>query len=322
MGIKGTQVSNLSIISLIISEENGNDFGTMLVVALVLFYMLASTYFTVLRLAMFSFFHVVPGHTDAQSLIISATLFSRYASPLCVNFLSMLPLVHLVDRKESVFENVMGIHTNTADGKHRTAVYVYFIDIFPIMLGVFCPLVTFGGLAKLKGLFSKSRFSISEEGMCDETTAKGRAILDREKENIRNGGRPGETHSAFTVRSREAKKRPAIGGYFARGKAEPNTGQEAAGSGEEQRSLLSAERERPLARSDDVKTRLAARMEAIGQTSQAAVGRIRAATLPSAGTAPPTSRPVAGQPPALPPKPKSGAGGTSSLDDFFNNLGR
>jgi len=316
----------------------------MIVVALILFYMLASTYFTVLRLAMFKFFHVVPGHTDAGSLIISATLFSRYASPLCVNFLSMLPLVHLVDKRESVFESVMGIHMQTGaapppapnsagDIKSSSplpAAAVYFIDIFPVVLGIFCPIVAFGGLSRLKGFFSKSRFSISDEGICDDTTAKGRAILDREKENIRNGGRPGETHSAFTARAREPKKRAGLSGYLSRAKPAAADGDAAGERVEEQRGLLAPERERPPTRSEEIKARLGARLEAIGQPSQAASGRGRAASMfssaPSApapqprssAAAPPPSRPSAVATAPLPPAKQSG----SSLDDFFAGLGR
>ena len=360
--IKADKVNDLSLISLMISKENKNDFGTMLTVSLVLFYMLASTYFTVLKLAMFAFFKVVPGHTDAVSLIISATLFSRYASPLCINFLSMMPLVHQIGPNcESVFETALGIHmksgsgsTNcaTATGTSLPSAAVYFIDIFPVILGFFCPLVTFGLLDRLKGCFSKFKFSVSEEGICDETTAKGRAILEREKASIRIGGRPGDSHSAFAVREKEPKKKGGLGGYFAgRGgaKAEAGPADDAgpAGRGEEQLSLLAPERERAPTRGEEIKARLGARLEAIGQTS-AVVGKPsgreppprpapsggdwRTQPPPGGGSASAAVQPTrggggaaAGEPGAAASKPgaaadKKPASATSSLDSFFASL--
>lgn len=80
----------------------------LVLAGLVLLYMFASTYFTLLKLAMFSFFHVVPGHTDAVSLSLSASLFCRYSAPLCYNFLSLLPIMRTVSGTESVFEQAMG----------------------------------------------------------------------------------------------------------------------------------------------------------------------------------------------------------------------
>ncbi len=140
--------------SLIIESAHGADFPIKLIVGLVLFYMLACTYFTVLKLAMFSFFHVVPHHTDSASLLLSSSLFCRYSAPLCYNFLSLLPIVHR-NSAESVFEQAMG--------QHLPQVAVMFNDIFPVVLGIFCPCVTFGIIDRLKGYCGGSRLQISDE---------------------------------------------------------------------------------------------------------------------------------------------------------------
>ena len=143
-----------SIISLLITSFHGVDFPVKVVVGLSLVYMLACAYFTVLKLAMFSFFHVVPHHTDAPSLLLSASLFCRYSAPICYNFLSLLPVVHR-GGKESVFEQAMGQHLPNAA--------IMFNDIFPVVLGIFCPMVTFGVLDRLKACCGGSRFRITDE---------------------------------------------------------------------------------------------------------------------------------------------------------------
>ena len=143
-----------SIISLLITSFHGSDFPIKVVVGVSLIYMLACAYFTVLKLAMFSFFHVVPHHTDACSMLLSASLFCRYSAPICYNFLSMLPIVHR-GGKESVFEQAMG--------QHLPQVAVMFNDIFPVVLGIFCPMVSFGVLERLKACCGGSRFRITNE---------------------------------------------------------------------------------------------------------------------------------------------------------------
>ena len=150
-GLKG---KDLSIISLMIESAHGADFPIKVVVGLTLFYMLTCAYFTVLKLAMFSFFPVVPHHTDAASLLLSASLFCRYSAPICYNFLSLLPIVHR-NGTESVFEEAMGQHLPKAA--------ILFNDICPVVLGIFCPMVTFGVLDRLKGCCGGSRFKISTE---------------------------------------------------------------------------------------------------------------------------------------------------------------
>ncbi len=317
---------DLSIVSLIIESDGGTDLPTKLIVGLVLFYMLACAYFTVLKLAMFSFFHVVPGHTDAVSLILSATLFCRYSAPLCYNFLSLLPIVHK-NGTESVFEQVMG--------SHLPKVAILFNDIFPVVLGIFCPMITFGVLDRLKGCCGKSRFSINDEGIADETTSKGRTILERERESIRNGGKPGETHSAFTMRRKEPKKKIGLelNRFFGRGKKE-GAPEEVAAKEEQRTSLLVAEREEragpPMTRAEELKARLNAKVEAVragvsgGASSSAAVAPPPMRPPSVQAALPPPPPPVAAASAARAEAPKADAGSSSSnsLDSFFASLGK
>jgi len=335
---------DVSIISLMIESDGGADLVTKIIVGLTMMYMFACTYFSIFRLAMFSFFSVVPGHTDAISLTLTATLFCRYSSALCYNLLSMLPVVHK-NGEESVFEQVIGSHLPRAA--------VLFIDIFPVVLAVFWPLASLGVLDKLNGCCSKSRFRITDEGIADETTTLGRAILDRERENIRGGAKPGETHAVFSVRQKDGKKKSGfeLNRFFQRGgKKEGPTDEEAARE-EQKTSLLAAEREEreasragpPMTRAEELKARLAAKAEAVRSGGSSAGGSSASTRDPPPMRDPPAvaqqtrvlSAPhaAAAAAPPLPPRPAaashaaptataSSAQPSTSLDAFFASLGK
>jgi hypothetical protein len=316
---------DVSIISLMIEGDGGSDLVTKVIVGLTMMYMFACTYFTIFKLAMFSFFHVVPGHTDAVSLTLTATLFCRYSAALCYNILSMLPVVHK-DGKESVFEQVIGSHLPRAA--------VLFIDICPVILAVFWPLASLGILDKLKGCCSKSRFRINDEGIADESTTLGRAILDRERDSIRGGAKPGETHAAFSVRRKEAKKKSPfeMNRFFQRGKGSAD---EDGACEEQSKSLLAAEREDreaaragpPLTRAEELKARLAAKADAVrGGSSSAAREPRPSATITAPPPLPPRSTVAAPAAPAPIAQTGGGGGGAAaaptSLDAFFQSLGK
>ena len=334
---------DVSIISLMIESDGGADLVTKIIVGLTMMYMFACTYFSIFRLAMFSFFSVVPGHTDAISLTLTATLFCRYSSALCYNLLSMLPVVHK-NGEESVFEQVIGSHLPRAA--------VLFIDIFPVVLAVFWPLASLGVLDKLKGCCSKSRFRITDEGIADETTTLGRAILDRERENIRGGAKPGETHAVFSVRQKDGKKKSGfeLNRFFQRsGKKEGPTDEEA--REEQKTSLLAAEREEreasragpPMTRAEELKARLAAKAEAVRSGGNSAGGSSASTRDPPPMRDPPAvaqqtrvlpaPHAAATAAPPLPPRPAaashaaptataSSAQPSTSLDAFFASLGK
>lgn len=181
-----------------------------------------------------------------------------------------------------------------------------FNKLFPVVLGVFCPCVFFGLFERLCACFGKSRFRVTEEGFTDETTAKGRAIVEREKESVRNGGRPGELHTAFTLR-RDPK--PKKRGHelnrvlFGGGRAAPKPGDDA----REQQGLLADEAHPPapggggggaLSRAEELKARLAARVEA-ARTRNAAPPTSSWSLSGPAVPAPPAATTAAAAPPSV-----------------------
>ena len=56
-------------------------------------YMCFCAMFSLFRLGMFSFYSLVPGGTDSFSLLLNASLTCRFAAPLSLNFLMMVPSV-------------------------------------------------------------------------------------------------------------------------------------------------------------------------------------------------------------------------------------
>jgi hypothetical protein len=175
----------------------------------------------------------------------------------------------------------------------------------------------------------------------DELTAKGRAILQREKDSFRSGGRIGETHTAFTMRRKEAKKTGLeLNRFFGRGKAAAAGSSDAAFKDEQRTSLLAEEREErpsapPLSRAEELKARLASKVESVkggaegrskpswpslgsgggggggggsGSGSGSSGGSGAAASAPAVAPVAPTAR--------------AGASSSDSLDALFANLGK
>ena len=84
---------DLSLFSVIVHSavaSGSGEFVVQLLVLVPLAYICYCTNFTLFHLAAFSFYHVVPGHTDAYSLLMSAALMCRFSAPLSFNFLNLI----------------------------------------------------------------------------------------------------------------------------------------------------------------------------------------------------------------------------------------
>ena len=176
-------------------------------------------------------------------------------------------------------------------------------------------------------------------------TAKGRAILEKEKESFKTGAALGATHSAITIRPRAPVKKFGLelNKFFGRGNKAGESA-EAAAKDEQRTSLLAEERaeERPppgppLSRAEELRARLASKAEALrgggdGKKSWPSFGGASSGAAPSSAPAPAAAPSAAPPPPPPPPRaapsaaaPTSAAGGAAggdSLDALFANLGR
>lgn len=168
------------------------------------------------------------------------------------------------------------------------------------------------------------------QGVTDEVTAQGRAILEREKASFKNGGRLGETHTAFTTRRREPVKKVGLelNRFFGRGKQAATSGDAAAA--EEQRALLLTEERAddppagpPRSRADELKARLASKVEAV--KSADARPKTSWTTVfggSGEGSSAAPSAPAAAPPAAPAPAAPRGGSTSDSLDALFANLGK
>lgn len=63
---------------------------TQILISLPLAYMAACCYYSLFRLGIFSFYHIVPHSTESRSLLMNAGQVSRFAAPLAYNFLHVI----------------------------------------------------------------------------------------------------------------------------------------------------------------------------------------------------------------------------------------
>ncbi len=157
-------------------------------------------------------------------------------------------------------------------------------------------------------------------------TAKGRAILDREKENHRSGARFGETHTAFTLKRKEPVKKLGLelNRFFGRGGNKTAAAADAAAARDEQHTSLLSEQHAPpppgpaLSRAEELKARLASKVEAV----KAGESRQKSWLTGSSSQAAPAPSSAAPHAAAAPPERPASASAGDSLDNLFANLGR
>eukprot|EP00850_Spirogloea_muscicola_P000577 SM000002S05657 [mRNA] locus=s2:1440309:1445495:+ [translate_table: standard] len=183
-----THVIDLSLFSILIKAAGGQEELVQLLTFLPLVYICVCTYYSIFKLGMFTFYYLVPGHTDSVSLLLNCSMVSRFAAPMCYNFLN---LIHL--SRETTFEKRMG-PTNGLPflgGQFNT--------IFPLIMVVYTILVAsnvFNYIVdKISGWFSswhKLRFELEDEGVQDGFNATGLLILQRERSSLERGAEIGE----------------------------------------------------------------------------------------------------------------------------------
>lgn len=182
---------DLSLFSVLIQAAGSGlqERLVQLLVCIPLAYICVCTYFSVFKLGMFSFYYLVPGHTDAVSLLMNCSMVSRYAAPMCYNFLS---LIHLTTRDhrdlKTTFEKRMGALLLPRN----------FDRIYPLVMVVYSVLILSNVHNRVMDVFGSwraFRFETDEEeeeeGNVGESQA-GVAILRREHQNLERGMAVGE----------------------------------------------------------------------------------------------------------------------------------
>ncbi|KDD72244.1 hypothetical protein H632_c3640p0, partial [Helicosporidium sp. ATCC 50920] len=147
------------------AAANGPSFPAQLLAALPLVYMGACTYFSLILVGNFSFYHVVPGATWAYSLLLSGSLLCRFAAPLAFNYLHVVRL----SSAQTVFSEKMA--RAMAD---VPLLGTSFNTWFPLVLVVYVLLLALNLWERCASkLFTTSRFRFDVERADDEHTAAG-----------------------------------------------------------------------------------------------------------------------------------------------------
>ena len=74
----------------VVQTQSHGEVATQMSVGTPLVYMCAAAYYSLFKLGIFSFYHMVPHATDPHSLLMNAAQVSRFAAPLAFNFLHVV----------------------------------------------------------------------------------------------------------------------------------------------------------------------------------------------------------------------------------------
>jgi hypothetical protein len=284
VGTTWGNADQLSMLSIIVGNAETSS-ALHIVVAFPLFYMCGCAFYSLFKLGMFSFYQLVPRNTDAYSLLVNASLVCRYSAPLSYNYLMLLPIIKQ-SGKVTTFSQKMASNVPEVAGELNV--------IVPAFLGLFCLAIALNWFDALLKLFRADNFKFESDKDKDESVDAGKAIVDRERAEVIEGGRIGSTNDAFFNDNEPTEQRL------------PVIATDASLEGEEREahsSLLSSDLESGSARWDNSKARLQQAM----QQSMNRSGR--------------AARILQTQPRGS-PMSQSGQDKVSKLDELFSDLGR
>ncbi|CAI5958676.1 unnamed protein product [Closterium sp. NIES-64] len=198
---------DLSLFSVLVRAAALHGEAVQLIVFVPLVYLCVCTYFSLFKLGMFSFYYLVPAHTDSVSLLINCSMVSRYAAPMCYNFLSLIHLRHYnyatgsVEPLITVFEKRMGVLPKSFD-----RVYPLCMVAWSLLIALNVHHRLFDSVTHLlshcRGLYSRTwhRLRFDDDGEGEDVgvdgrrvVVKGHVILQRERATIERGLPMGES---------------------------------------------------------------------------------------------------------------------------------
>ncbi|CAI7910735.1 unnamed protein product, partial [Closterium sp. NIES-53] len=198
---------DLSLFSVLVRAAALHGEAVQLIVFVPLVYLCVCTYFSLFNLGIFSFYYLVPAHTDSVSLLINCSMVSRYAAPMCYNFLSLIHLRHYnyatssVEPLVTVFEKRMGVLPKSFD-----RVYPLCMVAWSLLIALNVHHRLFDSVTHLlshfRGLYSRTwrRLRFDDDGERDDVgvdgcrvVVKGHMILQRERATIERGLPVGES---------------------------------------------------------------------------------------------------------------------------------
>ncbi|XP_024534652.1 LMBR1 domain-containing protein 2 homolog isoform X2 [Selaginella moellendorffii] len=177
---------DLSFFSFLINVTSDSEILVQVLAFVPVMYMCACTYFSLFKLGMFTYYYFAPKYTNAVSLLMICSMVSRYAPPVCYNYLG---LIRLEDErhKNTVFEKRMGV---SSSGN-----FLYtFNRVYPIFMVIYTAVIATNALNRLIDFFgSWRRFRFDEEAEeTDGCNPSGVIIIRKERAWLERGSAIGE----------------------------------------------------------------------------------------------------------------------------------
>jgi hypothetical protein len=282
------EVEAVSLMSVMLENARSNT-QLYIAVAFPLFYMCLCTFYALFKLGMFSFYQLVPRHTDAFSLLVNAGLVCRYSAPIAFNFLMCLPVIRESGKMTTFSRKMTGNVPELA-----TELNV----IVPTFLGLFCAAIALGWFDVLARVFhAGDGFKFESDRDVNENVDAGKAIVDRERAEIADGGVVGSAHECFVADDAPYEQQlPAV--------LEDSVSQEE--RREAQSNLLSGDPESASDRWETQKTRLSRAVQQSMERSPSTRGRAPAQPSSSRNS----------------PLNEAGRQKLSKLDSMFSSISR
>ncbi|KAL8200059.1 hypothetical protein R6Q57_011398 [Mikania cordata] len=177
---------DLSVFSILINSIATQEMLVQVVAFVPLFYMCISSYYSLFKIGMLTFYSFTPRHTSSVSLLMICSMVARYAPPVSFNFLN---LISLDGEKTTVFEKRMGNIDNAVPffGKG-------FNKLYPLIM-VVCTLLVASGffhrIIKVRGIW-KRILNQNEVDELDGVDPTGLLILKNERAWLEQGHNIGE----------------------------------------------------------------------------------------------------------------------------------
>ena len=184
---------NLPLIQAVHDEDVlKSPWGEQLVVAAPLAYVCACAFFSLFKLGSLGPYHMVPGSTWSWSLLLNASLLSRFAAPLCFNFLHVIRMTGgQRGGRRLVFAGLMKMEDVPLLGAG-------FNTWFPLVMVLYVGVLTTGFCEDCAAkLLTPARLRFDSERADDEHTERGQRLVLAEHEALAGGGSLGEGTQLF-----------------------------------------------------------------------------------------------------------------------------
>jgi hypothetical protein len=195
------EADQISLLSVMLenAEDSTSGLTSMhVVVAFPLAYMCLCTFHSLHKLGMFSFYTLVPRHTDAFSLLVNASLVCRYSAPLSFNFLMLLPIIR-ASGKMTTFSRKMANNVPELAGELNI--------IVPTFLGLYCVAIALGWFDRIARVLNVEGFKFDSDKDVNESTETGKSIVDRERAEVMDGAEIGSSHESFVSETAPREQR-------------------------------------------------------------------------------------------------------------------